>query len=320
MKKLLFILIIFFFILLFVFIYLVSLKINKQNNSYFQIFGKKLVDKIPSPIREGINQKFIDERKFCQIDTDCIAVATSCCGPCPDTSINKDYIEIFNKEKREKCGDAYACPTIGCGLTNHFPKCANNQCVFKEVDHSSFTPEECMALLNENEEYSCLNTVAKIKKDVEICKLISKKQWQDNCILSIAGKSRNSAACENIEDAWLLDICYFDSAVNNKNIEMCLKISREEKRSRCIYQIVVKNPDVDPANCQLATYIMDEHHNTQDSCFNDVALRDNNPNLCTDSLLYGNHCKAVLLKDSNYCTQIPQLYKGLIEDCYEKAQ
>jgi len=89
---------------------------------------------VTPPIKD-IADKNID-MFFCEKDDDCISVTAGCCG-CTggggNTTINKRFAEIYQKEIIDKCGLETPCPTVMSGnpTCRELPICIENQCQFR---------------------------------------------------------------------------------------------------------------------------------------------------------------------------------------------
>lgn len=261
--------------------------------------------------------------KRCTQDKDCTFVNQDCCGPV--TAISQKFKAIQEAKLRQNCTDMGCPAAVDPLLFTHLPGCIQGFCNIRKIgDFSKSLVGDCEKLNRPDEQSICFQIVAASNKNFALCEQIivpineySKSECQEKIFLA---KSNNQALdiqfCSEFgkKDILRFERCLSDLARQNGDPQVCLKLSNSQNLQKCLQDHLPKAENID--QCKSLAKIPDLGMSYASSCYNTVALKSGNPNVC-DTILdqgpptttYGPwfYCIVDLAKkkrDANICRKV----------------
>lgn len=104
--------------------------------------------------------------------------------------------------------------------------------------------QDCLDLINENEQIDCMENLALAQNDIKICDNLFNQINQDICnktYISENLKMGDTRVCNNLTEQTAIDQCldsaYFNKAFNENNSTYCDKIINQEVRDGCLAEL-----------------------------------------------------------------------------------
>jgi hypothetical protein len=149
---------------------------------------------------------------------------------------------------------------------------------------------------------ACYTEIASAKQDGSLCNKLSNQEDKANCIEGIAKASLEPDLCYNITSGWSRarqEDCLATIAAQTKNFELCKKISEYEHQNECVLR-VAKN-SATPFACDSLT------NAARDYCYYGVAVALKNVEFCK-KIKQGNqidcYSDLALITDPSPCNSI----------------
>jgi CRISPR/Cas system CSM-associated protein Csm5 (group 7 of RAMP superfamily) len=129
-------------------------------------------------------------------------------------------------------------------ISNDIAQCTNETDIFKKISCLVSLAKKyknvdiCDKTTNEGVRFQCYAIYAEHSKDWEVCKLIPNKNAEyqsliSGCISDVASVLENYELCENIQTTGIKDSCYLKIFRKTKNYKLCEKIKDPGLKSAC---------------------------------------------------------------------------------------
>lgn len=215
----------------------------------------------------------------CQTDLDCVEVRMSCCEF--GTIISSKYEDQWDQRMDNKCPGE--CIDHFGGRPPGYPRCENNQCVGKFIDFSTYTVEECDAVLRERERNICYSEIAEQQKDFTLCQKISDASGLHFCLQKVMPLLTLTAEnCNAMPDQVTKNACLTAVAASTGNYNLCLSTSDSFFNYGCFKGVIENNQNLSEALCDATTELEKEPFLLADRCWYKLGLRTEKSKYCTE--------------------------------------
>lgn len=232
--------------------------------------------------------------KHCTQDKDCTFVNQDCCGPV--AAISQKFKTMQEAKIGQKCEDI-ACPAVVDPLLlTHLPGCIQGLCNVRKIgDFTKSFISDCEKLNRPDEQSICFQIVATANKSFALCERIivpineySKTECQEKIFLA---KSNSHALdiqfCSEFgkRDTLRFERCLLELAQQNEDLQICLKLTNSQNLQKCLQDCIPKAGNID--QCKPLAKIPDLGMSYASNCYNTVALKSGNSNVCDKILELG---------------------------------
>ena len=191
-----------------------------------------------------------------------LLLVSGCIGPSDDEIIlkaqqTKDISlceKISDVAKREECICGVAMVTYNSGLCEEL-KTERSETVLGVTSNMKLRD-------------LCFNSIAEEKLDHTLCEKMDEGWMKDDCFAYIAGMTKDKGLCNKISDKTSKEECI--ETLSSLELGYCENLAADYERDLCIWRRAVLSNN--PSEC--------ENTSLKDSCYQDIAERTNNPEVC----------------------------------------